>query len=267
MNYTKVRVLSLGAGVQSSTLAILCEKGIIEKPDFAIFADTQAEPKAVYDYLQYLKGILSFPVHVITHGDIVDDMLKSQFVSAPLYVLHADGSKGIGKRQCTADYKIKPINKAVRRILGYKKNQRIKHEVEMLIGISVDEIQRMKTSPEKWVTNRYPLIEQMNFTRQDCIEFMEKNNIKKPPRSACYICPYRNDLEWHILKNDYPNEWEKAVDFDEKIRSIKTGMKGKQYLHKSCKPLKDVVLNPLFENKQLGIFSGMQNECEGMCGI
>ena len=267
MSFTKTRVLSLGAGVQSSTLAILCEKGIIEKPDFAIFADTQAEPKAVYDYLEYLKSILSFPVYVISHGNIIKDTIKNEYCSIPLHILHSDGTKGLGKRTCTADYKIYPINQAVRRILGYKPNEKTKHEVEMLLGISVDEIQRMKASPKKWITNRYPLIEQMNFTRQDCIEFMGKNNIKKPPRSACYMCPYRNDLEWHILKTDYPDEWQKAVEFDDKIRSINIGLKGKPYLHKSCKPLKDVQLKPQFENTQLGIFSEMQNECEGMCGI
>lgn len=35
-----MRILSLGAGVQSSTLALMAEHGEIEKPDYAIFADT-----------------------------------------------------------------------------------------------------------------------------------------------------------------------------------------------------------------------------------
>ena len=46
----RVRVLSLGAGVQSSTLAFLYQNGVLKPaPHFAIFADTQTEPKAVYD--------------------------------------------------------------------------------------------------------------------------------------------------------------------------------------------------------------------------
>ena len=40
--------LSLGAGVQSSTLALMMEKGLAPKPDYAIFSDTQGEPKASY---------------------------------------------------------------------------------------------------------------------------------------------------------------------------------------------------------------------------
>ena len=41
---TKLRILSLGAGVQSSTLALMIEKGEIPMVDAAIFADTMGEP-------------------------------------------------------------------------------------------------------------------------------------------------------------------------------------------------------------------------------
>ena len=37
----KLRILSLGAGVQSSTMALMADEGAFEhKPDYAIFADT-----------------------------------------------------------------------------------------------------------------------------------------------------------------------------------------------------------------------------------
>ena len=43
------KVLSLGAGVQSSTLAFMYEYGEIgPMPDFAVFADTMAEPCLLY---------------------------------------------------------------------------------------------------------------------------------------------------------------------------------------------------------------------------
>jgi hypothetical protein len=42
-------VLSLGAGVQSTTLALMAAHGEVgPMPDCAIFADTCWEPKAVY---------------------------------------------------------------------------------------------------------------------------------------------------------------------------------------------------------------------------
>ena len=46
-----LRILSLGAGVQSSTLALMIEKGEIPMVDAAIFADTQAESKETYEFL------------------------------------------------------------------------------------------------------------------------------------------------------------------------------------------------------------------------
>jgi hypothetical protein len=47
-----MRILSLGAGVQSTTMALMAAVGeIADKPDAAIFADTGWEPKAVYDHL------------------------------------------------------------------------------------------------------------------------------------------------------------------------------------------------------------------------
>jgi 3'-phosphoadenosine 5'-phosphosulfate sulfotransferase (PAPS reductase)/FAD synthetase len=60
-----LRVLSLGAGVQSTTLALMIEKGEIPMVDAAIFADTGAEPKEVYTHLEWLKKQLSYPVHIV----------------------------------------------------------------------------------------------------------------------------------------------------------------------------------------------------------
>ena len=45
-----LRILSLGAGVQSSTLALMIEKGEIPMVDAGIFADTQAESKETYEF-------------------------------------------------------------------------------------------------------------------------------------------------------------------------------------------------------------------------
>ena len=53
-----INVLSLGAGVQSSTMALMSAKGELPKADCAIFADTGYEPKAIYNYLNYYLHIL-----------------------------------------------------------------------------------------------------------------------------------------------------------------------------------------------------------------
>ena len=70
-------VLSLGAGVQSSVLALMAaQEEITPMPDFAVFADTQAEPPHVYEWLKWLETKLPFPVHYVTKGNLTEESLK-----------------------------------------------------------------------------------------------------------------------------------------------------------------------------------------------
>ena len=51
MTAIRLRIISLGAGVQSTTMALMAARGMIPGglPDCAIFADTGAEPASVYN--------------------------------------------------------------------------------------------------------------------------------------------------------------------------------------------------------------------------
>jgi len=162
-----LRILSLGAGVQSSTLALMINKGEVPMVDAAIFADTGGEPKAVYDWLEWLTKQLSYPVYIVSKGNLREDMInaidgKYKFLSVPLFTRNAEtGKKGLLRRQCTADYKILPVNQKVRELLGLEKGEKRKKgtSVEMLMGISMDEIYRVKPNRVKYITNVYPLID------------------------------------------------------------------------------------------------------------
>src|SRR5210317_292964 len=222
-------VISLGAGVQSSVMAIMAAKGEFPKPDCAIFADTGYEPKKVYSYLEFLKKILPYPVYVVSKGNIKKDMLDSidngtRFPTAPFFTqAEITGKKGMLRRQCTADYKIIPIRKKIRELcnIGYGKHFPKDKYIEQWIGISTDEIQRMKPARDKYIKNRHPLIE-LNMSRQDCINWMKKNEFPLPEKSACIMCPYHNDSYWHFMKTERPSEFADAVEFD---KSIRTGAK------------------------------------------
>ena len=75
-----MHVISLGAGVQSTTMALMAAHGEIEPmPDAAIFADTGAEPKAVYEHLDWLRSsnVLPFPVEVVQFSDLAEDIRKT----------------------------------------------------------------------------------------------------------------------------------------------------------------------------------------------
>lgn len=123
-----LRILSLGAGVQSTTLALMAAHGEIEPIDYAVFADTQSEPGAVYEHLARLRapGVLPFPVSVVSNGSLREEILDAAAEHRrcdgrpPLMLINPDGSDGMTRRQCTGDYKIDPIEKEIRRLAGYR---------------------------------------------------------------------------------------------------------------------------------------------------
>jgi len=263
-------VISLGAGVQSSTMAIMAAKGDFPKVDCAIFADTGYEPKAVYTYLEFLKKILPYPVYLVEKGNIRDDMLAAKgttnFVVAPFFTQNKiTGKKGMVMRQCTNDYKIQPIRTKIRELCGVKKGKHFPKDkyVEQWIGISTDEAGRIKPARDKYILNRHPLIE-AKMSRQDCIDYLKKEKIPLPEKSACIVCPYHNDAYWHFMKTERPSEFADAVDFDKQVRNISRKEDEQLYSHRSCKPLDEVEFNKKETDKQLDMFN---NECEGMCGV
>ena len=208
-----LRILSLGAGVQSSTMALMADAGEFgEKPDAAVFADTGWEPAPVIKHLEYLKSVISYPIHIVKKGNIQDDILKAlspngnQFASAPFYTLNEQGKKGMGRRQCTREYKITPIAAKIRELLGMKKYARFpKGEyVETWVGISTDEVFRVKESRFWWQKNRWPLIEK-KMSREDCIEWYSGKDYKTPAKSSCIGCPYHDDSFWLDMKNNRPD--------------------------------------------------------------
>jgi hypothetical protein len=276
---TKYNFLSLGAGVQSSTLALMAAKGEIgPMPDAAIFADTQAEPASVYKWLDWLEGQLPFPVHRVTRGDLTAESLNiRQFKDdpsrhwvkslIPAFIQNPDGSRGIMGRQCTFSYKVEQLEKAGKRLAQISRGQ-TEITVTQWIGISWDEAQRMKPPRVKWAQHRWPLIER-RMRREHCLKWMAENGYPTPPRSACVYCPFHSNKEWRRLRDEEPEEFARAVEFEKNLQSAKAktdNQRGKPFLHPSLTPLSEVDLKD--ENPdQLQLWQDFNNECEGMCGI
>jgi hypothetical protein len=268
----KLRVISLGAGVQSTTMALMAAHGeITPMPDCAVFADTQAEPKAVYEHLRWLMSpnVLPFPVHVVTAGDlkaqIASERPTGKFlkVDIPAYVLAPDGESALINRSCTRDFKIDPIRRKVRDLLRISGRRSPREPVcEQWIGISLDEASRMKPAREEWQVMRWPLIEK-RMSRWDCLRWMEKSGYPKPPKSSCTFCPFHSDDQWRALTSA---EFAEAVEVDRRLRSKPPSAyrtKGTLFLHRSCKPLDQVDFSTLEDHGQLNMFI---NDCSGSCG-
>ena len=269
-----ITVLSLGAGVQSSTLALMAAHGeVTPMPDCAIFADTQAEPKAVYEWLDWLETQLPFPVHRITKGSLmIEQLTTNTYETSPTgrgaslpYFSDNSGRAGMLQRQCTKEYKIEPQERFLRRnLLGLAPRQRAPkiHTVDHWYGISLDEIQRCQIEfVMPWKRNVYPLVEK-RMTRGHCIEWMVAKGYPVPPRSSCLVCPFHSDAEWARIK-DTP-EWAQVVEFDKTIRH--NGRKDKPgglYLHRELKPIDEVDFTTPESAGQMS----MLDECGGVCGV
>ncbi len=279
---TDFTFLSLGAGVQSSTIALMAKHGeITPMPDAAIFADTQAEPASVYKWLDWLEPQLPFPVIRVTRGDMTSESLiikdrkdgtgRWSKSLIPAFIQNKDGSKGIMGRQCTYSYKVEQLERASR-LHGKVKRGQKNVTVTQWIGISWDEIQRIKPSRVAWSQHRWPLVE-LRMGRRDCIKWMESHGYPKPPRSACVYCPFHSDNEWRRLRDQEPEEFQRAIRFEKDLQEVKAKterMRGVPFLHPSCVPLDQVDLSTDIERGQLSLWLDEQsfgNECEGMCGV
>ena len=269
INKNKLRILSLGAGVQSSTLALMIEKGEIEPIDFAVFADTMQETQDTYDHLKFLQDTCSFEIKIVSEGDLLEDTFN-KFIHIPFHTKNkSDGKGGLITRQCTNHYKIRPVYQEIRKALGLQKGELNKTGiiVEQIMGISLDEMQRMTINKTKWINNVYPLVEK-KIRRSDCIEWLKMNDFPIPPRSACWFCPYNSKSRWLDLKYNYPEYFEKAIQLDKKIRNFKGRTNSikedvELYLTSRKKPLDEVDFEKK-DNNQIDF--SFVDECSGMCG-
>ena len=256
-------VLSLGAGVQSSALAMLSVEGIIPRYDAVVFADTGWESQQTYDSLDWLKEKLESvgtDVYYTKFQDVrkfADQQFKGRKPSIPLYTKHKEtGKKGMLRRGCTVELKIWPVEKVVReKIIGVKPRKWVKDAfVNLSLGISTDEMQRVNKSRHKWCKHIFPLIE-LKWDRQKCEEWLISNYDFEPGRSACLGCPYHSN---EFFRNLSKEEFEQVVEFDEKIRNLSSD-NYEWFVSRERIPIKDLDLN-----KDNG--PSFLEECSGLCG-
>jgi hypothetical protein len=272
----RLRVLSLGAGVQSTTLALMAGRGEIELPDFAIFADTGDEPEKVYRHLDWLEQELPFPVRRVSAGKSISDAIREgKGLRIPAFAAMDDGRPAPVTRTCTRDFKIDVINAEVRRTLGVKPRQPMRSflglkrgdavppVVEQWLGISMDEIERLKRGRLPWVHIRHPLIE-ARMNRRDCLRWLEERQYPIPMKSACVFCPWRTNAEWRELRDHHPADFARAVRSDADLRAggPRRSMRTLAYVHRTMVPLDQVDLSAPEE----GGFD-FRNECDGVCGV
>jgi len=257
-----MRVLSFGGGVQSSALLLMSLKGELPPYDTVVFADTGWEPQAVYRWVSLMEEEArksGVPFVRVSNGHIRDDALRyvqgegTRWPSMPLTVVSSRGEVGRLRRECTEEYKVRPIRRWLREALR-KRGERVAH---LSLGISLDEVERARPSGVSYVVHEYPLLER-RMTREACAAWLKRHGYPEPPKSACIGCPYHGDGYWRRLRQSSPSEWEEAVAFDRAVRKLPR-IRGRCYLHRAGVPLEEAVGLP-----QPDLFG---EECFGVCGV
>lgn len=272
------RILALGGGVQSSTLFLMSCRGDVAKLDGAVFAELGWERFGTYEQLQFLQTVgeaAGIPIRRLVTGDIRSDALGSEVrgkvgegtrsLSMPLFTrANEGGSDGRIRRQCTKEYKIRPIDKYLRReVLGLEKWAHAPREVavELWMGISADESRRARPSRERWKVHRFPLCEK-GISRDECKAWLVRHGHDVPSRSSCLGCPFHSNADWLELQRD-ESEWSDVVAFDAAMRS-RGGEYGEVFLHRTCVALDQADLGVRLPIDGSG---GLREECQGMCGV
>lgn len=281
--HRRMRVLSLGGGVQSAVMSLLAARGELcdgQMPEAAIFADTGNEPPSTLQMVDWLSGAVPWPTHVVkAEVDILTALAggtdahgRATGGTVPMFTANENGKLGMMRRLCTGEWKAKPIRRKVRELLEVEPRRRVPEGtvVEMWIGMSLDEIERMSVAEDAWQENRYPLIE-AGMTRYDCAQWWADHapaNAPELARSACVICPYHSDREWLRLQDDHPEMIDAAARAEAGLRRHQEE-RGyghiEQYLHVRRLPLLEA-LRAVREDdrRQPSMFT---NECSGLCGV
>lgn len=270
-----LRVLSLGMGLQSVTLAFMSASGDLPMLDAAIFADTGHEKRATYEYLDYLRPLLPFPISVVRregpdlgeHALANVDLPKDGRQQLPFYTLAPDGEKGMLPKQCNSDWKKRVVHREIARMI--REQTGVGHlpaepVVEEWLGMTSDELSRLSVSEKRYIHHRYPLVEEpFCFKRAQCETWLIEGGFRTPPRSACIFCPFQRNDEWRDMRDDHPLDFAEACDFDDETRVPYIGFEGQSFVHRSRVPLRKADLSTPEDYGQSAIYFGCG---DGICG-
>lgn len=222
-------VWSYGGGTQSAAIAVLILQGKLPHPDVIVMADTSREVSETWQYLESVVRPAGLDVQIVSHDYANQDMITDNgYVLIPAFT-RKNGKVGKLPTYCSNEWKQYPIRRWLR--------ERDINDCDVWLGMSTDEMERIKPSGLKWYRHVYPLVEILPTSRHQCISIVEKYGWPTPPKSRCWMCPNMSSYSWRELRDKYPEDFQKAVSLDEDIRKVDDLM----YLHELGKPLREAV--------------------------
>lgn len=243
-------VWSYGGGTQTAAIAVLILQGRLPRPDLIVMADTAREVTATHEYLSNVVRPAGLDVTVIGQEWATQGLVDKHGMPLPPVFTRINGGKlGQTRTYCSNEWKARVIDRWLRS-QGVKKHDR-------WLGISTNEIERMKPDPSKWCHLVYPLIELVPMNRAACVALVEGYGWPTPPKSRCWMCPMQSSQEWRHLKIDEPENFERALALEGELRARDPDV----YLHRLGLPLAEAVEQT---EQQPGLFDGCDS---GYCMV
>ena len=254
----------MGAGIQTTALGIMVANGEVET-DVMIFADTGGEHPDTYRHIRSFNAWLKERGREIVTVKAKDgplyDYVWNKSAVIPIRVGAANQPDvGLGRRQCTRQWKITPV-------IEYARALTDERPIIMQLGISIDETHRMKDSPDKDVIREWPLID-LRMTREDCRRVILDAGMDEPRKSACYFCPLLGAEHFRTLAANEPELFEKAAALEDRMNEREAAKgKGKQVFIASRRgrPLREMASGQISLMDMLEPAEG--DECEGTCFV
>lgn len=271
-----VKAFSFGGGVQSMAALVLAAQRRIAYDTF-LFANVgdDSEYPETMTYLRQVAmpyaaahGLRLIELHRTRADGSTETLWQKLHRTERSIDIPMRMSNGApGNRSCTADFKIKVVSKWMRQHGASKTTPGI-----VGIGISVDEIQRMKPSQLVHIRNDHPLIE-LGLNRQDCIRVISDAGLPVPPKSSCFFCPFHTTRAWQELYDKHPDLFTKSVHLERMINERRAALgKDRIWMSSKLRPLDEVVNGshrwqmPLFEESDSGQYSCGPFTCDGGSG-
>lgn len=260
-----MKVLSCGAGQQSTALALMSCDNVVHPGKFPLvpvydailFCDLGGEREWVYRQVEFIRKQCErykIPFYILRDKNLREDYMENygikRVTTIPFWSIDENGKKAKMTRHCTIDYKIIQMQNFIRwELLGYKKGQRTKPEDiqahEMHIGFTYEEKQRIFDSKHKLFVNKFPMVD-MGLTRADNYAYVRETWKLETKGSACLFCPFHTNYFFEECKKSCMKDYETILAFDEKLEdgipNTKIGVpNSKVFISRSRKRIKDLL--------------------------
>lgn len=227
----KINIVSFGGGTNSAALSVgLYQHGIAV--DLITFADTGAEQPHTYQFIDTINGwLFAHGMPGITTVQNVDCNGNRFSLEMECLQSHTLPSIAYGHKRCSQKHKIAPQEKFCNNYQPCREVWKRGERVTRFIGYDAGEVRRYEHSrkfnlADRKYQNRYPLIEDWHWSRDDCIRIIQTAGLPQPGKSSCFFCPSMKRQEIEALKQQYPDLYKRAIAMEENALPYLKKIKG-----------------------------------------